>query len=69
MDKLTTGWDDYWEHYKKVHGLYARYPNGRNKPAVFMNEETIEQSKNTNDDPAPRTIAIKKEKKIIHIKL
>jgi len=67
MDKLTLGWDDYWDNYKKFHNLYARYPNGRNKPAVFVNEEVIYQNKE--DALAPRTIAIKKEKKTIHIKL
>lgn len=65
-DELSIGWQDYWIAYKKQHAIQARAEDYIERQKPIIENKTLETKYDTT---TPTTITIKKEKKIIHIKL
>lgn len=63
-DELAIGWHDYWINYKKQNNIQPRVEDY--KQPIVLNR-TLDTT--TSNSYAPTTMSIKKEKKIIHIKL
>jgi len=65
-DELAIGWHDYWINYKKQNHIQPRVEDY--KQPIILNR-TLDTTYNTSNSISPTTMSIKKEKKIIHIKL
>lgn len=71
-DELSIGWQEYWINYKKQNNLQSRAEDYIIKKPInqaIIENKTLKTIYNTSNTIAPSTISIKKEKKIIHIKL